>query len=136
MTRYLDADGDPCRQADAVWSVQDPEWTDDDRIEAFVLDAYEADLCRGCGKPRSRSKHPEMMGHYEVKYRGECQSCAAEEEHAKSHKGDPVSMQYATIETDDAPTQAELDEMPIDWTALDMPEPRKPDATPSATLGH
>lgn len=52
--QHYDADGNPCRAADAVMTVveREPEWTDEDRELAMKLDEYEAGLCPcGCGQP-------------------------------------------------------------------------------------
>lgn len=54
MHQHYDADGNPCRAADAHLTVvkREPEWTDEDRELAFKLDEYEASLCPcGCGRP-------------------------------------------------------------------------------------
>lgn len=50
-------------------------WLDEDRQWAIALLAYEADLCSGCGHPRSESTE----AHNEFAYRGSairCHACA------------------------------------------------------------
>ena len=51
-------------------------WTDEDRAWAMALLEYEADLCSGCGQPRSES----MAAEHEFDYRPtalRCHGCAA-----------------------------------------------------------
>lgn len=51
-------------------------WTDEDRAWAIALLEYEADLCGGCGQPRSES----MAAEHEFDYRPtalRCHGCAA-----------------------------------------------------------
>lgn len=54
----------------------EPLWTDEDRAWAIALLEYEADLCSGCGQPRSES----MAIENEFRYHPtalRCHGCAA-----------------------------------------------------------
>lgn len=54
----------------------EPLWTAEDRAWAMALLEYEADLCSGCGQPRSES----MAAQNEFEYRPQalrCHGCAA-----------------------------------------------------------
>lgn len=57
------------------------KWSAKDRAFALALTAYEADLCKGCGQPMSRTtgEHPTD---YEV-HRINCVACAELEEHRR-----------------------------------------------------
>lgn len=51
-------------------------WADDDQAWAIALLEYEADICSGCGQPRSESMSPDN----EFRYRStvlRCHGCAA-----------------------------------------------------------
>jgi len=51
----------------------EPLWTDEDRGWAIALLEYEADICSGCGQPRSESMDPEN----EFRYRPTVLRCHA-----------------------------------------------------------
>jgi len=51
-------------------------WTADDRAWAMALLEYEADLCSGCGQPRSESMDKDNQFHYESTAL-RCHGCAA-----------------------------------------------------------
>lgn len=60
----------------------EPLWTDEDRGWAIALLEYEADMCPGCGQPRSQSTLPENESKYEseaVRCHG-CKAVAVESE--------------------------------------------------------
>lgn len=54
------------------------KWTTTDRMFALALNAFEADLCNGCGQPMSMSsgEHPHD---YQIE-RTRCMACAEVEE--------------------------------------------------------
>lgn len=54
----------------------EPLWTDEDRGWAMALLEYEADICSGCGQPRSQS----TLAKNEFRYEAEalrCHGCKA-----------------------------------------------------------
>lgn len=54
----------------------EPVWTDEDRAWAMALLEYEADLCSGCGQPRTESMDPAHEDHYRTGAK-RCHSCKA-----------------------------------------------------------
>lgn len=49
---FVDADGNPCRAADAVRVVvyREPEWDEQSSREAMALHELEQQTCKGCGQ--------------------------------------------------------------------------------------
>lgn len=61
MHQHYDADGNPCRAADAVLTVveREPEWTAEDSELALKLEEFESTLCPcGCGRPVDEASDP------------------------------------------------------------------------------
>ena len=62
-------------------------WTDRDRLLMLGLQAYEDDLCQGCGWPRTYTMHRDARGHFHSSGPIPCHACipknAAEDAAAK-----------------------------------------------------
>lgn len=67
---------------------------------AIAADLYEADLCRGCGQPRTYSMDPDSRGHYHSPDPAGCNGCRALHAAQKGKKGEPYL--YYHVEPDEA----------------------------------
>lgn len=68
----------------------EPVWTDEDRAWAIALLEYEADLCSGCGQPRSESMAAENEFHYRPTAL-RCHGCAAVARESERYAAAPNS---------------------------------------------
>lgn len=91
-------------------TTRDPEWSLEDRALVDAVQAYEADLCPGCGQPLSESLHGHGGEHrrYRVGY-SVCMACQArsraqhqqhqrDEVHEKQGRHVPHSARLWTVE--------------------------------------
>lgn len=96
-----DAAGRPARYVDTR-----PEWDDDDRVLALALEAYDADICAGCGFPLSESTTPAREYSYTAGAAIRCHACTAHAQESAKHssKSDaaalriPVTYKRSTFE--------------------------------------
>lgn len=61
MHEHFDADGRPCRAADAFLTVvtREPEWDEETSARAMELGRHEASICPcGCGQPIDEASDP------------------------------------------------------------------------------
>lgn len=66
------------------------KWTERDRVLLLALQAYEDDLCPGCGQPRTYSFDDDAEGRYPA-HSATCHACASLDRSSKAHgdKGPP-----------------------------------------------
>lgn len=68
-----DQAGRPVRYVDAR-----PEWTDDDRALALAIEAYEREICDGCGFPLQDTTDPLNEGRFVATGAIRCHGCLAQ----------------------------------------------------------
>ena len=59
--------------------------TDTDRLLALGYELYEADLCHGCGQPRTYAHDVDSAGHWVCPPPTRCQACTAIEAEQRKH---------------------------------------------------
>lgn len=82
-TRHLDGAG---RVVEVT--TREPEWTEDDRVHALALTAYEAGLCPGCKHPLAQTTDPLMEGRFAYDGLVACWYCLALARGAAEATGD------------------------------------------------
>lgn len=76
---------------------------DEDRTLALAFDLYEADLCPGCGQPRTYAHDTDSAGHWHGSDAIRCNACTAlEASRRKYDKNDGSKAPlYFTVQPDD-----------------------------------
>lgn len=83
----------------------------------MAVDLYEADLCRGCGQPRTYSMDPDSRGHYHAPDPAGCNGCRELQRAQKSAKGDSNGHLYWHVEPSEALVAA-MEAGPVQSDAL------------------
>ena len=76
------------------------KWTETDRLLILALQAYEDDLCPGCGQPRTYGMDGDAQGHYAA-HKATCWGCSVKQRADKAEK-EPPPGQYRYVVADDA----------------------------------
>lgn len=91
---------------------------------ALGLDLYEADLCPGCGQPRTYAHDADSEKHWHAPAATRCHACTALA--AKRRKYDETSTKealYFRVEPDEALVYAMEHPLPADVASLPHPPP-------------
>ena len=77
---------------------------DEDRLLALGLDLYEADLCPGCGQPRTYAHDVDSAGHWLGSEATRCHACTALEGARRKYDDNAGSKAplYFHVEPDEA----------------------------------
>lgn len=67
-----------------MYTVETPEWTEEDRELAFALEEWEAGLCPGCQQPLSETSKPEHKDAYVPTAPIRCHYCTVQAQHAET----------------------------------------------------
>lgn len=74
MTFYI-YDDSPAGGGRIARTVQQSEWTPEDRALMLARTQHYGSLCPGCGHPKDHAWHPDNEGWFEVVQTRECHAC-------------------------------------------------------------